>query len=349
MGFFDSIIDGVKSAGGWALDHAGDIANVVGTVAKVAGAVALFQVDAGTTDDSNTHLKDFFSNFRLASDKLTETAKNALDGQATAPDGPTEKSTESTTNEDSITGIWKHPAPLSEGQPPLDMYQDLSKWLALLGVPASQNVDVAAAAAQAIFFEPDKASSGDEALIRTLEFAYTDPSGGWRLNIAHAYYPLPLGVSKEDYCWHSCVYGRLAQSQPRATSTATVSATRLALATTVDISDKTTQGTASWLVNATINWGNVKVTATAGPALVTKLGEDSGLKVAYSMLLGCSQKIQVQTGTNINPSTVRNKIVSAAAQVLSALHAGNDSGKANSGMPSLVPEVIITKTQIVFS
>lgn len=67
MGFFDSIIDGVKSAGGWALDHAGDIANVVGTVAKVAGAVALFQVDAGTADGSNTHLKDFFSNLPLKS------------------------------------------------------------------------------------------------------------------------------------------------------------------------------------------------------------------------------------------------------------------------------------------
>lgn len=272
-----------------------------------------------------------------------------MDGQATAPDGPTEKSTESTTDEDSITGIWKHPAPLSEGQPPLDMYQDLSKWLTLLGVPASQDVDVAAAAAQAIFFEPKKASSDDEPLIRILDFAYTDPSAGWRLNIAHAYYPLTLGVSKEDYCWHSCVYGRLAQSQPRATSTAAASATPLALATIVDTSDKTTQGTPSWLINATINWGNVNVAATAGPALVEKLGGDGGLKVTYSMLLDCSQKIQVQTGTNIDPSTVRNKTISTAAQALSALHAGNDSGKTNSGMPSLVPEVIITKNQIVFS
>ena len=104
MGFWGSLVDGAKSAGGWVLNHSGDIAKTVGTVVKVVGVIGPLQVNATTTDDSGTQIKDFFNNFDIASDKLAGIAKSALHRQAAISSGAMGESIEGATKEDSISG-----------------------------------------------------------------------------------------------------------------------------------------------------------------------------------------------------------------------------------------------------
>ncbi|KAK8053302.1 hypothetical protein PG996_012603 [Apiospora saccharicola] len=134
MGFFSSLIDGAKSAGGWVLDHAGDIASAVSTVAKVANNFTSLKDNRGP--DHITHLEEFQKNLKIASTELQYTAKNlALDINSRR--AKTTNSNDSDANCDSVTGVWKDPAPLNiNGEPSVPMYQDLSKWLASMGAPA---------------------------------------------------------------------------------------------------------------------------------------------------------------------------------------------------------------------
>lgn len=142
MGFWSSLIDGVKSAGGWVLDHSGDIASAVGTVAKIAGT---FAVAADSGDETakmaahQKHLEEFHRNFDTASGLLEKAARKASKQVSEKAAGvwsfPLGEFAADNCVKDYFTGIWKNLSSLLlDGTPAVLMYQDLSKWIGALSV-----------------------------------------------------------------------------------------------------------------------------------------------------------------------------------------------------------------------
>ncbi|KAF4415152.1 hypothetical protein FACUT_13635 [Fusarium acutatum] len=405
MGFWGSLVDGVKSAGGWVLDHSGDIASAVGTVAKIAGTF-LLAADSGDETAKmaahQVHLEEFHRNFDKASGLLKKRAKEEAkkagkEAAAMRSSSAGEFATENVVK-DSFTGVWKNPsALLKNGTPAVPMYQDLSKWIGTLGVPPDQSLDVAAKAGEALFANDNTNVKSGEAAIGGTKFDYTEPKGKWTLDLGHAYYPLPLGASSSEHCWHSCIYGKFHPSNSFKAEMQAEGAPRSA----VFLSELKAGDKPVWVVNASINWGNATLASAVHSKLVDTLKTDykkEGRSVLSSRLEGVMQSIQVQGGLKDNPSLLRLGLITVASKVSSDYtgphtpdpenpsepsssdssvdssademngHNGAVKNRANkpskakrnstlaptkpkpvpSDMPLNVPEVNITKSQIVF-
>ena len=81
MRFWSNLWDGAKSAGQGALDHAGQIAGVVSTVAKVAKMAALNDSEltaqqSAMIQDENGNLDSYHSKFEYNHKYITKRAKN---------------------------------------------------------------------------------------------------------------------------------------------------------------------------------------------------------------------------------------------------------------------------------
>lgn len=310
MGFWSGLIEGAKSAGGWVLDHAGTISTVVNTVAKIAGSFAL---DSSGEPDHQSHLADFHTNFKTASTMLQQRAKKDANKLGLQPDNflnPDEFAAEEAVL-DSFTGIWTDPVTLSPGGlPAIPMYQDLSKWLATLGVPP--NVDAATPVAQALFANTDDDETNDDP-IQGVPFRFKGPGGKWILDTAHAYYPLPLGTSADDKSWHSCIYAKF---QP---SKSWVAGKRQRMHATTIINKPSTDEP-TWMINATITWGNVKTASKISDPFLKNCKKNFGSKsdraIVSSNLLGVSQSVQVQGNKDDNPSIIKSLLNGCAAQTL---------------------------------
>ncbi|KAF5535185.1 hypothetical protein FMEXI_10936 [Fusarium mexicanum] len=403
MGFWSSLVDGVKSAGGWVLDHAGDIAGAVGTVAKIAGTFAV----AAESDDETTRLAGhqknlalFHRNFDVASGLLKTEAREASKQVDEKAIRQRSFFADDFTSEDRVrdyfTGIWKNPsALLPDGTPAVPMYQDLSKWLGALGVPVDQSLDVSSEVGKAIFAIESPTTSGGEVKIKTTKFSYTDPKGKWTLDLGHAYYPLPLGATSSEYCWHSCVYGRF---HPSKSLLAEMEAEGEP-SSTIFVSELKASVKPMWVVNASINWGNQPLASNSHKKLIKKLEEEykkQNRSVVYSTLEGVMQSVQLQASAEDNPSLLRQGLITAASTIASEYQSGrvpnpgdgsdtssdDSSGDSSpdemgwhsasvksgtsklrkterirslartkpvpSSMPLNVPEVDITKSQVVF-
>ncbi|KAF7525752.1 hypothetical protein G7054_g10984 [Neopestalotiopsis clavispora] len=393
MGFWDSLVEGAKAAGGWVIDHAGDVANAVGTVAKIAGTFIVLE-DFGDADHQS-HLEDFHNNFRIASHKLQQRAEKAASIAALQADRRINANNFAVDNVvlDSVIGIWRNPVPLSrEGEPTISMYQDVSKWLATLGVPANASVDVAFSVAKALFVGTNSTAVntiGDNPITVT-SYSYTDPEGHWTLDCGHAFYPLPLGASADDKVWHSCIHARFHPSISHVTEK------RQQKRPTAFVNGVKT-GTLVWMINATINWGNAAVASTAYDDFIKNCQDavtsESDRSVVSSNLTGVSQFVQIQGGSNDNPSILRQILIECAAKTMSSqsatlgngghvaghgtqghihgtegsydddhappvkrrishgaahkpLLAGSSTGA--SAMPLLMPEITVTKSQLIF-
>lgn len=316
MGFWSGLVEGAKSAGGWALDHAGDIASVVGTVAKIAGAVVL---DSSGKPDDESHLADFHTNFKTASTTLQQRAKKdvATMGLQTDRSLNGDEFAAEDAVLDSFTGIWTDPAPLStEGLPSIPMYQDLSKWLATLGVPAG--VDAASPVAQALFVNTndDSANAVGDDPIQSISFQYKDPGGKWILDTAHAYYALPLGTSAGDKSWHSCIYARFQPSKSH------VAGKRQRMHATTSI-NKIPTNEPTWMINATITWGNVQTASKVSDPFLQNckktFDDKTDRGVVSNNLLGVSQSVQVQGNKDDNPSIIQSLLNGCASKTLTEL------------------------------
>ncbi|KAJ1337228.1 hypothetical protein MN608_00079 [Microdochium nivale] len=399
MGFWSNLVEGAKSAGGWVLDHSGDIATAVGTVAKIAG--NLMVLEDGVEVDHASHLEDFHKNFKMATFKLQQAAKGAAnDPKLNAHQLKLRASVqndylESEVNLDSFTGVWKTPATLVNGEPAVHMYADLSKWLSALGVPANATVDVAEQAAKALFVEATngKALAKTDAIGSTV-FTLTDPDGAWTLDCGHAYYALPLGATASEKCWHSCIYGKFHPS----TSYQKARGQR-ALITTTIVKNNIPKNIPTWIINATIDWGTTKIAAAIHDQFNKAweaAGRSNGRKLVTSNVLGTSQSVQVQGNAEDDPSSIRQTLVQLAAETATKFSNGSGGGKrpsppdgtetlavhrvealdadglddapvvngaaitnghaaakagidaAASGIPTAIPDVHITKSQIVF-
>jgi hypothetical protein len=403
MGFWSSLIDGVKSAGGWVLDHSGDIASAVGTVAKIAGT---FAVAADSGDETakmaahQKHLEEFHRNFDTASGLLEKAArkasKQASEKAAGVRSFPPGEFAADNCVKDYFTGIWKNPsALLPDGTPAVPMYQDLSKWMGALGVPPSQSLDIASEVGKALFANDTYSVKAGEAKINTTQFSYTEPKGKWTLDLGHAYYPLPMGASSSEHCWHSCVYGKF---HPSNSLKAEMQA-KVAPSSAMFVSELKTGDKPIWVVNASINWGNASLASDVHSKLVDALKKDykkQDRSVISSKLTGVMQSVQVQGGVKDNPSLLRQGLITIASKIASEYTGGqtpdpeesSDTSDADtsgdssademnghtgavkngtskpskakrtaalartkltsSAMPLNVPEVNITKSQIVF-
>ncbi|KXJ87297.1 hypothetical protein Micbo1qcDRAFT_179169 [Microdochium bolleyi] len=335
MGFWSSLVEGAKSAGGWVLDHAGDIAGAVGTVARIAGKVIL--LEDGTLDHAS-HLEDFHKNFKLASFKLQQTAKGVvLKGSLDAKEAELRASnahdySAENVNLDSFTGVWKSPSTLVKGQPVVTMYSDLSKWLASLGVPATATVDIAQSFGKTIFAN-ESSTLADPNTISSISFNISDPNGAWTLDCAHAYYALPLQAKVNDKCWHSCIYGKFHPSNKFLAMQALNR--RKSNVSTIVRTNTVPKGTvATWIINATIDWGTT-VIAAAIQDKFNKAWDSTGEKdkrtLVTSNLLGTSQSVQVQGNHTDDPSSIRQAVIQLAARTLTAYLAEAGGKPGNSG------------------
>ncbi|KXJ88639.1 hypothetical protein Micbo1qcDRAFT_206811 [Microdochium bolleyi] len=380
MGFFSSLIEGAKSAGSWVVDHAGDIASVVGTVAKIAAPLILLADDAEAPDPSDTskQLEEYYSNFSLVSAKLSKDAQaEASEAEARNLQGIKANAVYRDTDAkpDAFLGVWKSPSGVIGSNPAIPMYQDLAKWLGTLGVPPSRTFDLAQQAAVALFADtatpsPKKAAASNESApaedpIHKTNFTYAPPDGSWTLSLGHAFYPLPLGVSEQDRCWHSSIFGKFHPSTGflTAKAKARVGASG-GLNSSIDDGFARTAHVGKgpippnsplWVANASINWGNATIATQVHTQFeVIWQNADKDRSLQSTLLNGTTQNVQMLGKAGDNPATLRQSVISAAAETLNRnfnktepARNGNKTGD-SSGMPFVMPDVRITKSQLIY-
>ncbi|CVL02628.1 uncharacterized protein FMAN_00131 [Fusarium mangiferae] len=216
MGFFDNLWDGVKSAGGWVLDHSGDIASAVGTVGKIAGLLTLdnstHAFAADTTLNSqeietdSQKLAKYHQNFASVSDQLTVTAKSGVKA-------PPKTTGQTTTVDDSLVGLWTDPKGLSsDGKPSTSMYHDLSAFMGTMNIPVSWKDDSGHVHDTVneigqVFFA--KTGPQDLAELSKSENpiakvnAEVSTQDGY-IHACHVYYPIPMGNGNSSL--HSAIH-----------------------------------------------------------------------------------------------------------------------------------------------
>jgi len=343
MGFWSSLVEGAKSAGGWVLDHAGDIAGAVGTVAKIAGAVVV--LEDGTIDHA-AHLDEFQKNFKQASFKLQQAAKRSVIDSALDPKQAAFRASIAgdysveNVNLDSFTGVWKSPTVTVAGKPPIPMYSDVSKWLAALGVPASKTDDMALYLAQTLFANKneDKSSASADG-IQTVNFSTTDPNGDYTLDVAHSYYVLPMQEKVSETCWHSCVYGKFHPSN-KSVAMKALNRRRGNISTTYVRVNTVAKGeVAKWVINATVDWGTTLIAAAIADSFRKawdSAGKADARSVVASSLQGTSQIMQLQARHSDDPSSIRQALIRLAATTLTKYmdsQGGTPGGDAPGGKP----------------
>ncbi|KAF5577587.1 hypothetical protein FPCIR_12031 [Fusarium pseudocircinatum] len=214
MGFFDNLWDGVKSAGGWAIDHAGDIASVVGTVGRVAGLLgtnsfatnAIPEKEANNTDSQK--LAKYHQNFAYVSDRLAATASAGVKA-------PPKMTGKTKTIDDGLVGLWTDPEGLSsDGKPSTSMYHDLSAFMGTMNIPVSWKDDSGLVhdtvneLGRVLF-----AKTGPQDLAELSKSE--DPIGKVNAEVptqdgsvhaCHVYYPIPVGKDGEHYSLHSAIH-----------------------------------------------------------------------------------------------------------------------------------------------
>ncbi|KAF5975596.1 hypothetical protein FCOIX_7637 [Fusarium coicis] len=224
MGFFKNLFDGVKSAGGWVLDHSSNIPPVVGTVGKVAADLLLlnnstnsFSVNAITESQSNEmkgtesesqQLAKFHQNFAYVNDQLATTAKAGVEASP-------KKAGKTTTIDDGLVGLWTDPEGLSsDGKPSTSMYHDLSAFMGTMNIPVSWkddsgvDHDTVNELGQILFA---KTGPQDLAALAKSEDPISKvnaevPTQDGFVHACHVYYPIPMGKDGERYSLHSAIH-----------------------------------------------------------------------------------------------------------------------------------------------
>ncbi|KAF5669318.1 hypothetical protein FDENT_11586 [Fusarium denticulatum] len=224
MGFFKNLVDGVKSAGGWVLDHSSDIAPVVGTVGKVAAELLVlnnstssFSVNAITESQSNEtkgnesgsqQSAKFHQNFAYVSDQLAAIAKAGVSA-------PLKTTGNSATVDDGLVGLWTDPEGLSsDGKPSTSIYHDLSAFMGTMNIPVSWKDDSGLVhdtvneLGQVLFAKTGpqdlaELSQGEDPLGKVNAEV---PTQDGFVHACHVYYPIPMGKDGEQYSLHSAIH-----------------------------------------------------------------------------------------------------------------------------------------------
>ena len=310
MGLFSNLLNGVKSAGMWALNHSGDIAGVVDAVAQVAGVLEIPRDTPRLEDAHSDNLNQFHQNFAAVSRKLEKTARKS----AAVSSKELHSHDKQTILTDSVTGIWKDPVGLTPASRPTQtMYEDLSRFLGQMNVPTAfpkkdDPNDVVHQLGSALFKlkDPSKIGSHPDTLSTKLEVP------GGVITAAHTYYYLPMGHAGAQNSVHSAVAVKYATTEAnqkqyllnRSNVTYTSSAMNMS----------------GWLITLNVHWSDtvqastVQKGAKGFASIFSKQYRD--LKIVTSQVMGTLQLLKVNGPPTTTPAAVKAAVQYAANAAL---------------------------------
>ncbi|KAF4449355.1 hypothetical protein F53441_7334 [Fusarium austroafricanum] len=344
MSLFGNLLDGVKSAGQWAIDHSGNITPALAAVSRAAG--ILFSPDGSiqqketllalTGDTDQQNLANFSKTFTFVSHQLAVKAVNAVVRNSENVKGM------SGLVQDSVVGLWRYPTGLSHnGEPSTSMYQDLSAIMGSMNIPVSwtdssgKTNDTVNDIGKALF-----ASTSLEGLSPLLEsenpivtVLAEAPTQDGIIHAAHVYYPIPMGKSTLEYSLHSaicikCTTNKDAQALSAAQDHFTMANTPV---------DED-----SWLVTLNITWASAPVATSQ--AVQSKFQEIisksySALSLVASRVIGTLQTVKIQTQASQSPAYAQAAVQAAATAAV------NDTGTDdNAPHRNAVPVVVTDST-----
>ncbi|SCV50607.1 uncharacterized protein FFB14_11525 [Fusarium fujikuroi] len=334
MGWFVNLLDGVKSAGQWLIDHSGDIAPVLGAVGKAASyllpldnSVPDFAASAIIANQDNEsgskRLADFPQNFAYVSGRLAAAAKA---GVKAIP----KMAGKTITIDDGLVGLWTDPTGLSfNGKPSTSMYQDLSAFMGTMSIPVfwtdGSGVvhDTVNDIGQILFANSGSQDlaelAGSDSPIATIKA--TVPTQDGFLYACHVYYPIPMGKGGADTSLHSAIHLIYTAKADKVTT----AAAQDHLTVVNPLSDQN-----SWVVTMNITWASAPIAGskdvqTAFADIFTK--ENSVLNLLVSNVTGTLQTVKVQTPADKTPAYAR-------AAVQAAVTAAINGGSASENVPA---------------
>jgi len=211
MGFYDSLLDGTRSIGGWLGENVGNLQDAANAIASAAGD------ENSLPDDNNIYPKMFLdlngaeSNLYFyvqtvalppTSSKTAETSHTSSSAFQPAPEGPFD-----------MTGLWTNPGFVASGMmAPSNVNSDLRKFLTINNLPLvltdhnGKPMDVAQEIGKQMFAAPKDQNPADGISFPTMIVKIDVPE--YQIQGAHCYYSIPLGIDDSpDGAWH--VYLRL--------------------------------------------------------------------------------------------------------------------------------------------
>jgi len=210
MGFFDSLLDGIGSVGGWLGNNAGNLLNAANAIAQAAGTFGLDEEALG--EDSNIYPK-MFSDMNIAQSNLytfvqtvakpptswkrPKSAPRSLSAFQAGLGGPFD-----------MTGLWMNPGTVAAGMAPANVNSDIRKFLATNNLPLVLNdslgnpMDVAQEIAQQMFATSQTTGPVTSTSFPNVLVHIDTPD--YQIQGAHCYYSVPLGTDEStNGAWHA--------------------------------------------------------------------------------------------------------------------------------------------------
>lgn len=358
MGWWSSFTDGISHAASWAVDHSGDIAKVVGTVAKVGGMLAAEAGDLKVEDDPSTlpTMAQHHQNFVKATDFLIQQAEGATKSLA-ALDSTT------TTTKNTIAGLWQQPVSSDlSGAPTVGMYQDLSKILTISNCPPTYTLsdgtirDTANDIGKAIFANAPgfAVNPGDPVPIEKPGFQFANGDNSLVIKGCHAYYAIPLGTRVTDAAWHGALHVETSMTEPF--QDAYLKEAASVSFTVPDTATGSTTGDAGvdvWSVNLTISWTSAPYAQSLYASFTSIFTQTyPNFMLKSNTLTGTKQLLQVYAPPGVSPHDSRAAVTFAAGKAVQASlpSGGKPSGDAVGtalATGALTPDVEVTFSTIV--
>ena len=313
MEFFGKFLEGIRSAGVWALNNSSDMAGVVDTVARNAGSIASSESPTvgfkSDDDDGSSNVEDYHQNFKLVSTYLLQTAK--AEAQKLNNSNTVQPNDKTIILDDGVSGIFKNPAGLTpDGHPTHTIYTDLSKFLGQMNVPLSvsssenkDTTDVAYELGRALFANDATAGplDNDEDWPKTVTFNLSWPDGSGTIRSAHTYYPLPMDQSGKQNILHSAMYVEYKTSKDQYQK---YRQDRALYNFTRALEDR-----GVWLVSLNIRWGNAVQAESLQKSFQAAFRlRNAHLEIKTSSLLGTLQLLKVQGPRREAPASIRSDV-----------------------------------------
>ncbi|PLB47758.1 hypothetical protein P170DRAFT_465333 [Aspergillus steynii IBT 23096] len=350
MGFWDSLWEGIKDGAKFVLDTTGDIAEAAGTIAKVAGVFFVNEDEINVIAQSDPVLK-VFDDYEKATTVLEKRAHSLCMQQPDPPGMVAMQNPVST--EGKLSGIWTNPVAVTEaglnGAKNIDTYQDLSKFLTVLGAPSAivtpdlQICDTAELVAQSLFANaPNGANSekqgNDADPVEAVSTAIQDRGGDNLIKASHVYYEVPMGVSAPETVWH----GGLHVNVQRSRSDCEAYIARRGEPTYLSEQHRTPATTGVvWQVTLNIEWAD-RVAAEDGAKKTRDLiiNSGSGYSIIANTPTGKTQIIILKAPAGKTPADARVFMTDIVRKALAA----EKKTSAAAGRETAMPQILVKST-----
>lgn len=346
MGFFDSLCEGVKEGGKLILDNAGSIVEAGKIIARVAGFRGLNENEINIMAQSDSVLRVFddYSNATKVLEAQAESKRKSAEdpGDMTAM-------VDAVTNTSQLSGAWVNPVAITEANMDqaknMDFYQDLSKFLTLLGakphvVTKGKNLeDLAKLVAQALFANADVQSSSDprdrlDDHVQTPVFTHWDAHSETCIKAAHAHYKIPMGDNTPQNIWHGAI--SVSVVRDRANIMRELS---MREGSTYEAEVQSIAGGSTWSVGLNVNWAD-RDGANEGVSDTVKFAPkiDNSYSVIANTATGRTQIIRLVTPAGKTPADARAFMTNVVRESLVHKVANKDI--------SAMPQVLVTTSVV---